>query len=603
MTAETAQDELDGNSADSASEDNDGSSQHAYVKDDILRDLTGQDYEESAPLANPDQYPKDNGDLYERPSPVLRSGRKRRKADDETQGKTALKEIEDDQSTVAIDATVDSGDTRGSDDDSTTKACNSLLSLNDPATELVVSTDTTSVIEDDDAQIQRETEDHHGTSAPEADVRSRRRLPQVFYVVPVSDDFSDQEPDIQPDDDDESDIYLSSASVPESVVDEDMEDVELTDEQFYSDENNEEGIERKEEEEATTALTSKPTRPKPKSRAKKKPSDAQNGKGIDFNLPPIDNIEDSFMDMTAKALELGLDDALDTLNGRQINVATMCSGTESPLLAIKQISKALQKTGKSPLHIHQKFAAEIDVFKQAFIERNQSPPLIYRDVRDFIPDDATTAITAYGAEAKIPSGLDLLVAGFVCKDLSTLNSRPKGLNEDGESGDTWRAIYSYAKRCRPSIVLLENVRGLSKLWNEVVSRWDEIGYEAAWLIRDTKRYYVPQTRERMYMIAIERSHYGKDVKKAVTHWQDLMEKLQRQCSSPYEAWLKNELNGSSDHSALISEVDWALCKLRYDHIRSEEQLGILRPVTKWSENGTVRYVTATNLLLDDFQGC
>lgn len=42
--------------------------------------------------------------------------------------------------------------------------------------------------------------------------------------------------------------------------------------------------------------------------------------------------------------------------------------------------------------------------------------------------------------------------------------------------------------------------------------WDKIGYEAAWLIRDTKRYRIPQTRERLYMIAIERSHYGKDAK-------------------------------------------------------------------------------------------
>jgi site-specific DNA-cytosine methylase len=346
-----------------------------------------------------------------------------------------------------------------------------------------------------------------------------------------------------------------------------------------------------EEEEATVVLDSKPASAKSKSRVKKKPSDGQDGKGIDFNLPPIDNIDDAFVDMAAKAVELGLVNALNKLNGRRINVATMCSGTESPLLAFELLSKALKKAGQPSLNVHQKFAAEIEVFKQAFIERNQSPEIIFRDVREFIPDDAATAITAYGAEAEIPSGLDVLIAGFVCKDLSRLNSQPKGLDDNGESGDTWRAIYSYAKHFRPSIVLLENVKGLSKLWNDVVSKWDNIGYEAAWLIRDTKRYHIPQTRERMYMIAIERSHYGKNANEAVIHWQDLMEKLQGQCSSPYEAWLKNMLNESSDHSALISEVDWALCKLRYDHIRSEERLGILRPVTKWSENGTVRYVS------------
>lgn len=118
--------------------------------------------------------------------------------------------------------------------------------------------------------------------------------------------------------------------------------------------------------------------------------------------------------------------------------------------------------------------------------------------------------------------------------------------------------------------------------------WDKIGYGAAWLIQDTKQYRIPQTRERMYMIAIEREHYGKDVKEAIGQWQDSMKKLQQQCSSPYEAWLRSMLNDSSDHNALAYKVDWALCKLRYDHIRSEERLGVLRPVTHWSENGTVR---------------
>jgi site-specific DNA-cytosine methylase len=568
-------------SADSMSEENDGPSQRR------------------TPLADPICYTGDNGDLYERPSPVRRSGRKRRKVEVETQVETALDDIADVQSTIAVDVTADSSDTPDSGRDSVMDGCGSPFSANNPTTELAVSTDATSVTEDDEAQIQREMEDHHETPAPKASVRSRRRLPRVSYVVPVPDDVSDQAPEIRPDQDDESDVYLYSASVPDSVVDEDMENVLLTDEKSSDDEDKEKDIE---EEEATIALDNS-TRPKPKSRARKKPpDDAQHGKSIDFNLPPIDNIEEAFKDMAAKAQKLGLDDALDTVNGRQIKVATMCSGTESPLIAIKQISEAREKAGKSPLHFRQEFAAEIDVFKQAFIERNQSPPQLFRDVREFIPDDATTAITAYGAEAKIPSGLDLLVAGFVCKDLSNLNSRPKGLNDDGESGDTWRAIYAYAKRFRPRIVLLENVKNKPILWNELVSLWDEIGYEAAWLIRDTKRYYIPQTRERMYMVAIERSHYGKDVRKAVTHWQDLMEKLQRQCSSPYEAWVKNYLNESSDHSALGSEPDWALCKLRYDHIRSEQKLGILRPVTKWSENGTVRYVAATYLFLNDFEG-
>lgn len=83
-----------------------------------------------------------------------------------------------------------------------------------------------------------------------------------------------------------------------------------------------------------------------------------------------------------------------------------------------------------------------------------------------------------------------------------MNNDGKTLEDYGESGDTWLAIYTYAKRFRPSIVLLENVKSEKATWKDVVSRWNDIGYEASWVFCDTKRYYLPQTRERMYMMAI-----------------------------------------------------------------------------------------------------
>ena len=57
-------------------------------------------------------------------------------------------------------------------------------------------------------------------------------------------------------------------------------------------------------------------------------------------LPPISDIGEIFDDMTGKAWgQLGLEEATRTLGGRTINVATMCSGTESPLLALDMINE------------------------------------------------------------------------------------------------------------------------------------------------------------------------------------------------------------------------------------------------------------------------
>jgi site-specific DNA-cytosine methylase len=146
--------------------------------------------------------------------------------------------------------------------------------------------------------------------------------------------------------------------------------------------------------------------------------------------------------------------------------------------------------------------------------------------------------------------------------------------------------------------LLENVQSVKATWNKVVSQFDKIGYDAAWVFCDTKDYYLPQTRERMYMIAIERKTFGKYAAEAAARWKTLMKELKRPCSSPYEAWIPASLQAPSSYPKLLSEVDWPLCKLRYDHIRSEEKLGILSPITRRRDNGTIRYVPyVTSLLL------
>ncbi|KAF1977758.1 hypothetical protein BU23DRAFT_526261 [Bimuria novae-zelandiae CBS 107.79] len=310
-------------------------------------------------------------------------------------------------------------------------------------------------------------------------------------------------------------------------------------------------------------------------------------KGIDYTLPPMHDNETIYTDLTSRAVKLGLADALKILD-RPINVATMCSGTESPLFGLMASAKALKTVDEPSLEFKHLFSAEIEQFKQAFIERNFAPELLFRDIREFIPGDATTATTAYGAVKKIPGGVDILVAGFSCKNLSQQNNHQKSLKENGESGETWMAVYEYSRRFRPSVVLLENVKSKVETWNDLVSQWADIDYEAVWLYCDTKRYYLPQTRERMYMIAVDRRQNGKDASRVAGDWKQLIQQLERPCSSPYESFLDYSRLGYVNHSPLDSETPWELCKLRYDQIRSELRLGVKRPCTKWNENGTIQ---------------
>ncbi|KAF2640429.1 hypothetical protein P280DRAFT_550182 [Massarina eburnea CBS 473.64] len=442
----------------------------------------------------------------------------------------------------------------------------------------------------DDEKLSPEPRADHESSSPERDnenseaghgsrnlsTRLRRRRARVSYAPPPMSDEPEDEPRYRELKDDESEDAFKDVSEAESDhesgSDNDAASVSAT---------NVSAVESVAEEEDVIVEPVK----KPRQCAPLK----QKGKQlIHTSLPPMDNIRDIFKDMATKALGLGLETVVQHLHGRTLNVATMCSGTESPLIALDELSKGLEQLGKSTIRVNHLFSAEIDVLKQGFIERNFQPPKLFRDVREFIPEDANTATTAYGAEEEIPRDADIVVAGFVCKDISRLNNHQKGIDDDGESGDTFRAVYSYTKRFRPKIVLIENVSATTKFWNSFKKRWDAIDYVYEWILLDTKNYYIPQTRIRMYMIAVDRRVFGQKASKVVSEWKTLIEKLKRPCSSPFSAFLVGDNSDQYQHASLASDPDWAMSRLRYDRIRSAERLGIGRPITRWSENGTVR---------------
>jgi hypothetical protein len=106
------------------------------------------------------------------------------------------------------------------------------------------------------------------------------------------------------------------------------------------------------------------------------------------DLPPISDIPRMFDDLVSRAPKLGR--LVDRLNGRPLRVATMCSGTESPLLALRMITRSLAKVTGKKLGVEHIFSCEIEPFKQAYIERNFAPPILFRDVLELEHDYAYT---------------------------------------------------------------------------------------------------------------------------------------------------------------------------------------------------------------------
>ena len=211
------------------------------------------------------------------------------------------------------------------------------------------------------------------------------------------------------------------------------------------------------------------------------------------DLPAIRDVQDMFHDMVKKLPELR--DFIKKL-GRPLRVATMCSGTESPLLALDKIGVATEREYGAKLAVDHVFSCEIEPFKQAYIERNFAPPILFRDIRELDEDQATTA---YGALVDVPGFCDMLVAGTSCVDYSNLNNEQKTINEAGESGQTFRGMMTWVQKKQPPVVILENVCGAP--WEQISLAFQAKGYAAHFMRVDTKRFYIPHTRTRVYLFA------------------------------------------------------------------------------------------------------
>ena len=69
-----------------------------------------------------------------------------------------------------------------------------------------------------------------------------------------------------------------------------------------------------------------------------KMTDSLGKRGINDTLPPMSSPFDIFEDLVEHALREGFRGALQALAGRRVKFATMCSGTESPILACRLVA-------------------------------------------------------------------------------------------------------------------------------------------------------------------------------------------------------------------------------------------------------------------------
>ena len=198
----------------------------------------------------------------------------------------------------------------------------------------------------------------------------------------------------------------------------------------------------------------------------------------------------------------------------------------------------------------------------------------------------------------MPKDLDILVAGSSCKDYSTLNNKQKEYGEDGTSLKTFRGVLGYAKRYKPRIVLIENVDGAP--WRDMSIEFNRAGYVTFACKVDTKDFYIPQTRNRGYMIAFHcelAEMAGFDLSDIKNEWAKAFESYSRRASSPFPEFIyrdddprldqiKREGAISLSLEITRNRTDWIRCRHRYISWRAAHGLGFRKPVTMWENKGT-----------------
>jgi DNA (cytosine-5)-methyltransferase 1 len=133
-------------------------------------------------------------------------------------------------------------------------------------------------------------------------------------------------------------------------------------------------------------------------------------------------------------------------------------------------------------------ACEIDEYARRIYAKHFPKTPIWEDATKLHPEEL--------------DDIDGICAGFPCQTFSIAGNR---LGFEESRGTLFFEIARLAKQKRPRILLLENVKGLlshdgGKTFAEILATLDELGYDAEWQVLNSK-YFVPQNRERIFIIA------------------------------------------------------------------------------------------------------
>jgi DNA (cytosine-5)-methyltransferase 1 len=131
-------------------------------------------------------------------------------------------------------------------------------------------------------------------------------------------------------------------------------------------------------------------------------------------------------------------------------------------------------------------------------------------------------ITQEEVKAFIPEKFDVICGGFPCQPFSLAGvSKKNSLGrlhgfDDVKQGNLFFHVAEIISRHRPKAFFLENVKNLvshdkGNTFKVIKTKLEELGYSFDFRVINGK-HFVPQNRERTFMIGFDKSKYGEDIK-------------------------------------------------------------------------------------------
>lgn len=128
--------------------------------------------------------------------------------------------------------------------------------------------------------------------------------------------------------------------------------------------------------------------------------------------------------------------------------------------------------------------------------------------------------SAVAESAKIkPGQVDVIIGGPPCQGFSSIRPFRSSL-EDDPRNSLFEEFASYVNFFRPKALVLENVVGLAthnsgRTIEQILETFASLGYECEWRILNASNYGVPQKRERLILLGVEKG--GKLVFPEISH--------------------------------------------------------------------------------------